>query len=165
MKTDPRPDWTVTIEVPVVWAEMDAFGHVNNAVYLRYFESSRIEYLRQAGWFELPTAPGGRVGVILHSVQARFRRPVTFPDTLLVSSRLLTIAEDRFTLEHQVWSTKMGEVGTEGQGLIVSYDYQRHEKALIPEAARQRILALESGAGRPPPSDTKADSPQSRGVR
>jgi len=146
--THPRPSWTVTIEVPVVWAEMDAFGHVNNAVYFRYFESSRIEYLRQAGWFELPTAPGGRVGVILHSVRARFRRPVTFPDTLLVSSRLIEIAEDRFTLEHQVWSTKLNEVATEGQGLIVSYDYQRHEKAPIPGDARERILALEARAGR-----------------
>ena len=41
-----------------------------------------------------PAAPGGRIGVILHSVEARFRRPVTFPDTLLVSSRLLDIAAD-----------------------------------------------------------------------
>lgn len=144
MPLPPRPDWTVTIEVPVVWAEMDAFGHVNNAVYFRYFESSRIEYLRQAGWFELPTAPGGRVGVILHSVQARFRRPVMFPDTLLVSSRLLDIAADRFTLEHQVWSTKLSEVATEGRGRIVSYDYQKRDKAPIPVAARDRILALES---------------------
>lgn len=140
----PRPDWTVTIEIPVVWAEMDAFGHVNNAVYFRYFESSRIEYLRQAGWFDLPTAPGGRVGVILHSVQARFRRPVTFPGTLLVSSRLVDIADDRFTLEHEVWSTKLNEVATEGRGLIVSYDYAKGEKTGIPAAARERILALES---------------------
>jgi len=140
----PRPDWTVTIEVPVVWAEMDAFGHVNNAVYFRYFESSRIEYLRQAGWFELPTAPGGRVGVILHSVQARFRRPVMFPDTLLVSSRLLDISTDRFTLEHEVWSTKLNQVATEGRSLIVSYDYQKHDKTPIPVAARDRILALEA---------------------
>ncbi len=146
----PRPDWTVTIEVPVVWAEMDAFGHVNNAVYFRYFESSRIEYLRQAGWFELPTAPGGRVGVILHSVQARFRRPVTFPDTLLVSSRLLDISTDRFTLEHEVWSTRLGEVATEGRGLIVSYDYQQGTKTPIPDAARQRILDLEARRGRGP---------------
>lgn len=140
----PRPNWTITLEIPVTWAEMDAFGHVNNAVYFRYFESSRIEYLRQAGWFELPTAPGGRVGVILHSVQARFRRPVTFPDTLLVSSRLLELSNDRFTLEHEVWSTKLNELATQGQGLIVSYDYALGEKTPIPEAARDRILALEA---------------------
>ena len=141
----PRPSWTITLSIPVTWAEMDAFGHVNNAVYFRYFESSRIEYLRQAGWFALPHEPAGRIGVILHSVQARFRRPVTFPDTLLVSSRLRgELADDRFTLEHEVWSTAQNQVATEGQGLIVSYDYQHREKTPIPEEARARILALES---------------------
>lgn len=145
--TPPRPDWTITLEIPVVWAEMDAFGHVNNAVYFRYFESSRIEYLRQANWFDLPGAAagvGGRAGVILHSVQARFRRPIEFPDTLLVSSRLLEIESDRFTLEHQAWSTKLNEVAAEGKGTVVSYDYTRRTKTPIPADARQRVLDLES---------------------
>jgi acyl-CoA thioester hydrolase len=123
---------------------MDAFGHVNNAVYFRYFESSRIEYLRQANWFELPGAAAGRAGVILHSVQARFRRPVEFPDTLLVSSRLLEIESDRFTLEHQAWSIKLNEVAAEGKGTVVSYDYTRRTKTPIPADARERILNLES---------------------
>lgn len=140
--TIPRPDWTVTIEVPVVWGDMDAFGHINNAVYFRYFESSRIEYLRQANWFEMPG--GGRAGVILRNVEARFRKPVTFPDTLLVSSRLESIESDRFTLEHQVFSTKLDEVMTEGKGTVVSFDYLRHAKAPIPTDARARILELEA---------------------
>ncbi len=144
----PRTDWTVTIEVPVVWGDMDAFGHINNAVYFRYFESSRIEYLRQADWFEMPG--GGRAGVILHSVQARFRRPVEFPDTLLVSSRLLEIESDRFTLEHQVFSTKLSEVAAEGKGTVVSFDYAKRSKAPIPADARERILALEARFRRGP---------------
>ncbi len=140
--TTPRPDWTVTIEVPVVWGDMDAFGHINNAVYFRYFESSRIEYLRQANWFEMPG--GGRAGVILRNVEARFRKPVTFPDTLLVSSRLESIESDRFTLEHQVFSTKLNEIATEGKGTVVSYDYTNRTKTPIPADARERVLSLEA---------------------
>lgn len=88
---------------------------------------------------------GGRVGVILHSVQARFRRPITFPDTLLVSSRLRgELAPDRFTLEHEVWSTRLNEVAADGHGLIVSYHLRA--KTAIPDAPRQRILALEAAA-------------------
>ena len=34
--------YSVTIETPVAWGEMDAFQHVNNIVYFRYFESARI---------------------------------------------------------------------------------------------------------------------------
>src|SRR5262249_44770182 len=40
----------VIVELPVVWGEMDAYRHVNNAVYFRYFESARLEYFRRLGW-------------------------------------------------------------------------------------------------------------------
>ena len=42
MAADPLAGYPVRIEVPVAWGEMDAFGHVNNVVYFRYFESARI---------------------------------------------------------------------------------------------------------------------------
>jgi acyl-CoA thioester hydrolase len=143
--TPDRPDWTATIEVPVTWADMDAFGHVNNAIYFRYFESSRIDYLTRIGWFDAPGAPSGNSGpgVILHSVHARFRRPVTYPDSLLLSSRLAALHEDRFTLEHEVWSTRLSDVVAEGSGIIVAYDYNRREKSRIPDDIRERIAALE----------------------
>ncbi|MCZ6911333.1 MAG: acyl-CoA thioesterase, partial [Proteobacteria bacterium] len=38
-------DYPVVIELPVVWGEMDAFDHVNNIIYFRYFESARIAYV------------------------------------------------------------------------------------------------------------------------
>ena len=38
----PVADYPVVIEIPVAWGEMDAYGHVNNIVYFRYFESARI---------------------------------------------------------------------------------------------------------------------------
>ena len=44
--------WPVTLEIPVQWGEMDAFGHVNNVVYLRWFESVRIAYFERCGVLE-----------------------------------------------------------------------------------------------------------------
>ena len=38
-----------TIEIPVIWGDMDAFQHVNNTVYFRYFENVRIEYFELVG--------------------------------------------------------------------------------------------------------------------
>ena len=42
----------VILELPVQWGEMDAYGHVNNTVFFRYFESARMEYLRKCGFAE-----------------------------------------------------------------------------------------------------------------
>jgi acyl-CoA thioester hydrolase len=36
--------YPVVIEIPIAWGEMDAFQHVNNIFYFRYFESARIAY-------------------------------------------------------------------------------------------------------------------------
>ena len=39
--------YPVVIEIPVAWGEMDAFQHLNNIVYFRYFESARIAYFER----------------------------------------------------------------------------------------------------------------------
>src|SRR5207245_576099 len=102
----------VIVELPVVWGEMDSYRHVNNVVYFRYFESARLDYFRRLGWFEYEAATG--VGPILAATQARFRRPLTYPDTVSVGARVAELGEDRFTLEHLVVSHAQGAVTTEG---------------------------------------------------
>src|SRR5262245_18866080 len=104
METDLKA-YPVVIELPVVWGEMDSYRHVNNVVYFRYFESARLEYVRRLGWFEFEAQTG--IGPILQATQARFRKPLTYPDMIAVTARLGSLAEDRFTLEHIVYSRQL----------------------------------------------------------
>lgn len=133
----------VVIEVPVAWGDMDAFGHVNNTVFFRFFESARIAYLRAIDF----TAGGeaGAIGPILASTQCRFRRPVTFPDTVRVGARTTGLEEDRFIMEYRLVSEALGEVAAEGGGVVVSYDYGAGRKAAIPAPVRARILDIGVG--------------------
>ena len=131
----------VIVEQAVIWGEMDAYQHVNNVVYFRYFENARLEYIRRLDWFALEKATG--IGPILASTQARFRRALTYPDTISIGARLLTLETDRFHLEHKIISHNQGEVVTEGQGTIVTYHYADGKKVPVPEELKQRILALE----------------------
>src|SRR5438874_12572350 len=116
----------VIVEQNVIWGEMDAYQHVNNVVYFRYFENARLEYIRRLDWFTFEEATG--VGPILASTQARFRRPLTYPDTIAIGARLLDLETDRFHLEHKIVSQVQGEVVTEGQGTIVTYHYADAKK-------------------------------------
>ncbi len=133
---------SISVAIPLAWAEMDAFGHVNNIIYLRWFETARIEFLRRVGWMPEELPPRG-VGVILHSVQCRFRIPLTFPDTVDVTASLAGIESDRITLAHQVKSQALGGgVAAEGSGIVVAYDYDARVKAPIPEAVLRALRAL-----------------------
>jgi acyl-CoA thioester hydrolase len=77
-------DLPVTVIIPVAWGEMDFFRHVNNTVFFRYFESARIVYLDRIGFHEALAESG--IGPILASTHARFRKPITYPDTVHVGA-------------------------------------------------------------------------------
>lgn len=133
--------WPVVVEQSIAWGEMDAYGHVNNVVYFRYFENARLEYFRRLGW-EAGTRPQG-VGPILHSTQCRFRRPLEWPDTIAIGARVAKVEADRFTIEHLLVSEKLSAIAAEGSGLIVTFDYAAGAKAPIPDDLRRRIEELQ----------------------
>lgn len=134
----------VRLEIPVAWGEMDAMGHVNNIVYLRWFECARIAYFERIGWLEAGRVNG--VGPILHSTQARFRAAVKWPDTISVGTRVSGLEDDRFTMLYEVRSHALQRVAAEGSGIVVCYDYRRGAKAALPPEVRERIAKLEGWA-------------------
>jgi acyl-CoA thioester hydrolase len=134
----------VVVTFPVAWGEMDAFQHVNNSVYFRYFESARIAYFERLEFMELMQATG--VGPILASTQCRFRIPLTYPDTVRVGTKIADIAEDRFVMRYVVVSQRLQKLAAEGEGVIVSFNYRENQKAPLPEIIRQRIAAVEATA-------------------
>lgn len=133
----------VVVELDVAWGEMDAYAHVNNVVYFRYFENARIAYLARVGWMASKEANG--LGPILHSTSARFRKPVAHPDRLLVAARVGDVQPDRVTFEYRIVSTRLDAVACEGQAVVVSYDYRAAAKCPIPDAVRKAITELEGG--------------------
>ena len=133
--------YPVVIEVPVAWGEMDAFGHLNNIVYFRYFESARIAYFYKLDLIDMMTKTG--IGPILASTSCRFKMPLTYPDKVLVGAKVVSIEEDRFTMGYSVFSTNHRKVAAEGDGLIVTLNYRESKKVQIPGELRQRILDLE----------------------
>ena len=134
--------YRVVVELPVAWGEMDSYQHVNNVVYFRYFENARLEYFRRLDWFEYERQTG--IGPILAATQARFRKPLTYPDTIWVTARVVTIESDRFHLEHIVVSKRLGAVAAEGKGTVVTYHHGEGHKIAMPEELRRRIEALEA---------------------
>jgi acyl-CoA thioester hydrolase len=142
---DPTPpmldEFRIIMEVPVAWGEMDAFGHVNNIFYLRYFESARIAYLRAirltGGGSEAGEEHGA--GPILHSTHCRFRLPLRFPDTVSVGARVSSVDNDRFTMEYRIVSHALGAVAADGGGIVVAYDYALGRPTELPAEVRARI--------------------------
>ena len=123
------------------WGEVDAYGHVNNTVFFRYFESARMEYLDRCGCSELYDR--ARVGVILYSTECRFRSALHYPDTVLVGARTLQIESHRFAMGYAVVSRSQDTLVAEGRGVLVWFDYKIREKVPLPDSVRESIAELE----------------------
>ncbi len=139
--TDILKDYALKIEIPVAWGEMDAFQHVNNTAYFRYFESARIAYFEKIDYMRIMNETG--IGPILASTSCQFKYPVTYPDTVTVACRVSDLQTDRFTMDYVAFSQAANRVAAEGQGVIVSYDYNRKQKSPLPDEVRQRIEEFE----------------------
>lgn len=132
------PDrFPVIVPVEVAWGDMDAFRHVNNTVYLTWFETARIALFERIGFVS-----GDGVGPILARQTCIYRAPVTYPDTVDVGVAIEDVGHDRFTMTFQVRSRNLGALVAEGEGRIVSFDYALGHKAPLPDHVRDRLAAL-----------------------
>ena len=137
------PTWPVSLDVAVAWGEMDAFAHVNNTVYLRWFESARIAYFRAVGVLERMQNDG--VGPILARATIDFRKPVTFPDRVTVLSCVPELRNTSFTMAYRVMSEAHGgALVAEGDSVVVMLNYRTGEKVSLSDQLRQRVAALEA---------------------
>lgn len=130
-------DFPVQIKIPVAWGDMDAFQHVNNVMFFRYFESARIAYFRAIEFSE-PTG----VAPILAETSCKFLRPIIFPDDLIVGAKVNSIGNTSFVMEYQIHTEKLGLVAI-GEGIVVAFDYEKQTKAPVPDAVREAIQKLE----------------------
>lgn len=134
-------DFAFAISFPIAWAEMDYFQHVNNIFYLRYFENARIAYFEKCGLMDLMRTQG--IGPILAETTCRFRKPLTYPDTIHVGARIARYNPERFEHEYTLVSEKLGQIAAYGSGIIVAYDYRRLQKSAFPDSQKAAMEALE----------------------
>ena len=135
-------DYPIIISQAIQWGEMDAANHVNNAVYMRYFESARIEFFSRMGFMDFTGDDG--IGPILAEVNCKYKAPLTFPDNIKITARILpdSLTEYGFTMQHVVYSEKLQRVAAEGTSRIVCYDYKNKHKALIPKELFDKMGAM-----------------------
>ncbi|KAG2143794.1 HotDog domain-containing protein, partial [Suillus bovinus] len=122
-------------EQSIAWGHHDSFRHVNNAHYLRFIESGRMVWLMALGKVlggedrVKAMLAGQGVSLILKSANINFRRPVTFPDTLLVGHKpIISSSRTHFTLNAALYSYEQQAVVADSDSVLVWYDYDSLRK-------------------------------------
>lgn len=126
--------------VDVRWSDMDEMGHVNNAVYLTYFEQARIWYFQEAcswNWKEN--------GLILANVNIDYIRPLIFPTPATIRVRVSRLGTKSFEMQYLITSTFYDKevLMTKGSTTMVMFDYASQSSFPIPAHLREKIVAYE----------------------
>jgi acyl-CoA thioester hydrolase len=137
-------EYPVVVALPIQWGDQDAFGHVNNTLPLRWFETSRVKLLEQCGLGHLMAGEG--LGPIVASITCNYRRQVAYPDTVHIATRIEEIGPARLILTHAVYSEAQQAVTTDGQTVIVFFDYRAQRPRRVPDDVRAKLRALQPGA-------------------
>lgn len=119
--------------MPIRWGDMDAMGHVNNTVYFRYIETTRIEWFRS---LNSTPGPGGEGPVIVNAFCSFFRQ-LEYPGDIRV--RLYTSDPARATFE--TWAEiervdNPGVIYAAGGGTTMWVDFPRQKSVTLPDWLR-----------------------------
>ena len=124
----------------VRFRDIDAFGHVNNAVFFSYAELARIRY-----FVDLLQPERGFEGMplILARVECDFRSPILFGQEITVQTRVDRIGRSSIAMSHRMTATPDDRVVGEVQSVLVTYDYTAARSIPVSDDWRERIGAYE----------------------
>ena len=135
MTSQPYP-YTTTVEV--AFRDIDAMGHVNNAVYLSYLETARIKFV-----LELLELRGlGNLPLIMAEATITYKSPAFFGELLTIGMGVSRFGTKSFDLACRI-SGGDGRLVALAKTVQVAYDYAAQRSIPVPEMLRQRVQALQ----------------------
>ena len=122
------------------WSDLDEVGHVNNAVYLTYFEQSRVFYFHDTcrwDWKE--------DGVILANTHIDYIKPVLYADATFIYVRTIRIGTKSLEMEYIITNEDENDkiLMSRGSSVLVMYDYKRQTSFAVPDRIRNQIIHFE----------------------
>lgn len=137
-------------KIQVRYQDLDPYGHVNNAVHMSFFETTRLSYLealaRAAGIGPLEAGDLPGVRYVIAEATVRYKAPIFIDQTLFGAASIRTVGNRSFVMDYQLRSGESfeeGRVVTEGMSAQVFYDIVSGEVRPRPEWFLPTVAGLE----------------------
>ena len=113
------------------WSDVDQMGHVNNAVFLSYYESARIDLFKKISYKKVP--------FIIVSARVDYIKQIHHPKSLIISSRIEKIGKTSFDIKSAIFIEKDKYCSSVADVTCVCYDYENQTKIPVPESIKKLI--------------------------
>jgi acyl-CoA thioester hydrolase len=130
--------WHV-VPYDVVFRDIDAYGHVNNAVFFTYFEIGRILL-----WFELQGGGGANdLGFIVARAECDFKAQLRL-EPIEIRTRIGEMRQTSLDFICEIWKAGGQQIAATGKVVVVFYEWETQSKRPITEAFRRRVELLQT---------------------
>jgi len=124
--------------IHVRFSDLDVLGHVNNSIYLSYFEIARVHYFAELLGTEWDWKNNG---VILVKNEVEYHKPILLHDTPMVHVYKEHIGEKSFTLSYEIRVN--GDLHTTGKSVMVCFDSSKNATIPIDPVMKEALNQLE----------------------
>lgn len=123
--------------IHVRFSDLDVMGHVNNSIYLSYFEIARVHYFAQLMGTEWNWRTAG---VVLAKNEVEYIKPILLHHEPHVSVFTERVGSKSFTLSYEI--RVEGEIHAKGGSVLVCFDSDKGETILIPEVMKEALVQM-----------------------
>ncbi|WP_245600998.1 acyl-CoA thioesterase [Marinobacterium jannaschii] len=122
--------------IDVRWGDMDAYSHVNNAMYMRYLEEARVQLLAEMG----ASMDGNGIDPVIINVGCTFLQPVTYPERLRIDCYVGAPGRSSFMSWYRIYpESAPDQLASEGYAKVVWMDHRSGRSTPLPEKIRRRL--------------------------
>lgn len=125
-------DSLLRTEIQVRYGDLDTLGHVNNALYLTYFELGRVLYFKK----HLSAFDASNVRFVIARAEIDFKKSITMEDDIYLETSLDSVGNTSFTFLHRLTNNDGSQVYATGKIVAVSIDENR-KPSRVPDELRK----------------------------
>jgi acyl-CoA thioester hydrolase len=138
-----RDGWYV-VPHQVVFRDVDAYGHVNNATFFSYFE-----WARTLLWFEVAGYGGATdIGFIVAHAQCDFRQQIAM-EPIEICIRYGVVRNTSFDTHYEIRKNEGREIAAVGKVTVVRFDWETRSKIAVSDDLRRKIVECSRGGMEP----------------
>ncbi len=135
-------DYKHVLKIQIRFSDIDKINHVNNACYLNYFETARVDYFNTVfkgrnNW--------DKTGFVLARNEINHLLPVHLENDIYCFTKVIKLGNKSLTLKNAIVKKENGKLleCANGIGILVAMNYITHESIMLPEEWREMIQEFE----------------------
>ncbi len=133
-------DFKASIPIQIRFNDIDALGHINNNIYLSFFDLGKVDYFDRLRASAVSWTEGT---IVVAHLEMDFLSPTFYREKIAVKSKVVKVGNKSGEFQQQLINEKTGEVKCVCKTVFVFIDTEAQKPSAIPHAWREAITKFE----------------------